>query len=397
MKSKTKTIAVAVAGGALVATSFTAALQAASASSPQGAASSYVATGSRHVCAPTPKPGFATCLAAVATNADGQIIQSSKPLAAAFTPAMLEKAYGVTGLKSGGRTVAIVDAYGYPTLESDLATFRSQYGLPACTTSNGCLTIEGQTGGAPPSGGDTNWDLEQALDVDAVSAMCPDCKILMVQATSDFDAAENTAATTAGVVAVSNSYISGNQPNDPAYHHPGIAITAGTGDDGYTGGEYPASDTYVTAVGGTSLFASSNKRGFTESTWSGTGSGCSVNPMGKWQKKSHTTCSTKANSDVSAAADPSNGGLNIYDTNGYGGWVQVGGTSEATPIIAAIYALSGNTAGDAVSIPYAKKSQKHLYDITTGSNGSCGAPLCQAGKGWDGPTGLGTPHGVKGF
>jgi subtilase family serine protease len=353
----------------------------------------FRAVGARHVCAP--RPHFASCLAEAATNVYGQIIQSSKPLAAAFTPQMLEQAYNVKGLKGNGRTVAIVDAYGYPELESDLATFRSTYHLGACTTANGCLTIEGQDGGAPPSGSSTDWDIEQALDVDAVSSICPDCKILMIEAASDLSQGVDTAAATKGVVAISNSYVEGDSGEDPAYHHPGIAITAATGDYGYDPGEYPASDTYVTAVGGTSLYASTDKRGYTESAWSGAGSGCGINKQGAWQKKVHTTCTTKANSDVSAAADPSNGGLNVYDTSGYGGWVQVGGTSEASPIVAAVYALSGGTKGIAVKIPYA--NTKYLNDVTTGSNGSCGAPLCQAGKGWDGPTGLGTPNGAKGF
>lgn len=396
---KKLTVAAGLAAGCLAAGGVSAAFQGASAASvPSSAHASSVArftpTGARHVCKPSHT--VATCLAEAATNVYGRIIQSSRPLASAFTPQMLQAAYDVTGLQSGGRTVAIVDLYGYPQLESDLGVFRSTYGLGACTTANGCLTIEGQDGGAPPTGGNQGWDLEQALDVDMVSAMCPDCKILMVEAASNVSQAENTAAATPGVVAISNSYIDGNQHNDPAYHHPGIAITAGTGDSGYTGGEYPASDTYVTAVGGTSLFVASNKRGFTESTWSGTGSGCGVNPQDAWQSKLNTGCTTKANSDVSAAADPSNGGLNVYDTNGYGGFIQVGGTSEATPLVAAIYALSGNTKGIAARIPYKHKS--HLYDITTGSNGSCSpSQLCTAGVGWDGPTGLGSPHGVKGF
>jgi subtilase family serine protease len=387
-------VTAALAAGVTIAAGLAAgAIQASASPAVDQSTGSLVPVGARNVC--HPGHGLASCLAQVAVNRSGNVIQSGEPLASAFTPHMLEQAYDVTGLESGGRTVAIVDAYGYPSLESDLGVFRSTYKLGSCTTGNGCLTIEGQDGGAPPSGGNTDWDLEQALDVDIVSSICPDCKILMVEASSDLGQAENTAAATPGVVAISNSYIEGNQANQSAYHHPGIAITAGTGDDGYTGGEYPASDTYVTAVGGTSLFSAQNKRGFTETAWGGAGSGCGVNPVGKWQKKVKTTCQTKANSDVSAAADPNNGGLNVYDTYGYGGFIQVGGTSEATPLIASIYALSGDTKGNAVSIPY--KNTKHLYDITAGSNGGCGSPLCQAGKGWDGPTGLGTPDGVRAF
>lgn len=342
-------------------------------------------------------PGVPVCQAVGIAGANGKLIMSTKP-AAGFNAADLEAAYNVTGLKSGGRTVAIIDAEGYPTLESDLAQFRSANGLPACTVASGCLTIEDEHGGHnyPPT--DSGWDLEQALDVDSVSSICPDCKILVVQAQltmNDLEIAENTAASTAGVVAMSNSYTDGRQGDNSAFDHKGIAITAATGDGGYAGdtGFFPASDSKVTAVGGTSVFKDGSQRGFHETVWSGTGSGCGESTQGKWQKSLNTTCSTKANSDVSAAADPNNGGLEIY----IGGFTQVGGTSEATPILAAIYALSGNTKGYAVKIPYKKGNANNLYDVTSGSNGSCGTPLCTARTGWDGPTGLGTPDGVSAF
>lgn len=365
---------------------------------PGAATAGTVASHAVHVCSAHATAGHATCYAmAMTASRDGRLVGHSTPLDAAFTPTDIQKAYKLTRLKSGGATVAIVDAYGYPSLASDLATFRSQYGLPACTTSNGCLTIMGQTGGAPPGGSDSGWDLEQALDVDAVSSACPDCNILVVEGNSnswsDLEAAENTAAKQKGVVAISNSYGGGNMSNNSAYDHAGIAITASTGDSGYNGGSYPSSDTHVVAVGGTSVHKSS---GYSETVWSGAGSGCGTNPQPKWQKRAKTTCSTKASADVSAAADPNYGGLNVYDS-GYGGWIQVGGTSEASPIIAAVFALSGKTTGYPAKFLYAKKAKKHLHDITSGSNGSCGIPVCTARKGWDGPTGMGTPKGAKAF
>ncbi|MDX6297757.1 MAG: hypothetical protein QOI51_1614 [Nocardioidaceae bacterium] len=362
-----------------------------------------------HVCAAHPKPGHASCMAMVLTNGAGKVINPMSASGRRAIPtiginsAKLRKAYHLTGLTSGGRTVAIVDAFGYSGLESDLATFRSHNGLPACTTASGCLTIENQTGGSVLPPNDAGWDVEQALDVDAVSSACPDCKILMVQGNSssfaDLETAENTAAAHAGVVAISNSYGSngGSIPNQAAYNHPGIAITASTGDSGFSPGNYPASDTHVVAVGGTSLFKDTSSRGYHETAWSGAGSGCGANPKPKWQGAAHTTCTTKASADVSAAADPNNGGLIIYcgTVSGCGGFEQVGGTSESSPIIAAVYALSGNTAGYPAKIPYANTS--HLFDVTSGSNGTCGVPLCTARVGWDGPTGLGTPNGVAGF
>ncbi len=354
-----------------------------------------------HACAVKAAPGHATCFAIGVATAHGQLKVSTKPLASAFTPTDIQKAYNLTGLQSGGATVAIVDAYGYPGLASDLATFRSTYGLPACTVGNGCLTIMNQNGGtqAPPT--DSGWDIEQALDVDAVSSACPDCKILVVQATdnswNNLGTAVNRAAMQSGVRAISNSYGGGNMSNNSMWEHKNMAVTASTGDSGFNGGSYPASDTKVVAVGGTSVFRDTSRRGYHETAWSGAGSGCGTNPQPAWQSGAGTTCSTKASADVSAAADPNNGGLGIYcgSISGCGGWAQYGGTSEASPIIASVYTLSGNVAKWPAKYPY--KRAGHLYDVTSGSNGSCGIPVCQARAGWDGPTGMGTPHGVAAF
>jgi subtilase family serine protease len=330
-------------------------------------------------------------------DADGKIIQSSKPFAA-FTPADVQKAYGLKGLKAHG-TVAIVDAFGYPTLEQDLNFFRDFYKLPKCTTGNGCLKIMGQDGGKPPSGSDSGWDLEQALDLDMVSAACPDCKIVIVESDSNsfknLGAAVNQAAKTKGVVSISNSYgadgFDGKNKSD--YDHKGIAITASTGDHGYQDASAPASFTSVIAVGGTSIVPDGSQRGFSESVWSGAGSGCSdTNPAPKYQDTSATKCKGDAMADVSGPANPGQGGLNVYFT---GHFVQVGGTSESSPMIAAVYALSGFSSTQPGGLPW--KAGKGLFDIKSGSNGSCGSPLCDAGKGWDGPTGLGTPNGVAAF
>lgn len=389
----------ALASGALVVAALSALPGAAAAS--HGAAAPTPET--VRACPANPRPGFATCLAVAVAGADGTILRSAEPLAG-FAPTDVQKAYNLEGLKSHGATVAIVDGNAYPDLESDLAMYRSHYGLPKCTVKSGCLTIMNQRGGSkPPPKEIPGWQLEQALDVDAVSATCPDCKIIMVQADNagekNLEVAVNTAAKQKGVVAISNSYILSyihDHSTNPAYDHPGIAITAGTGDSGYKGGGFPADDSHVIAVSGTSITADASKRGFHESAWAGTGSGCSVKPKNvapPWQRDVGTTCGKfKAVGDVSAAADPSNGGLVIVI---HGAFSQVGGTSEATPIIAGVYALSGNTAGYPAKFPYQRSNE--LYDITEGSNGSCGPPLCTARKGWDGVTGIGTPNGVKGF
>ena len=263
-----------------------------------------------------------------------------------------------------------------------------------------------QNGGSQLPGFDAGWAGEQALDVDAVSAACPDCHIIVVQAASpsfgNLGTAVITAASQPGVAAISNSY-GGGDASDATYgayyNHPNIAVTASTGDGGYQGGSYPASSSYVTAVGGTSLVQSGSRRGWDESAWSGAGSGCSsYNAALAAAAPYDTGCPNRAMADVSAAADPSNGGLAVYypiDQNN-STWGQIGGTSESSPIIASVYALSGNTSGYANAIPYGNPGA--LFDVTAGSNGSCSpSQWCTARAGWDGPTGLGTPNGDAAF
>ena len=350
--------------------------------------------------------GEANCHAMVMADSKGAAPYATTPPTAALDAGELQGAYKLAGLKSGGRTVAIVDAYGYSSLESDLGTYRKQMGLPACTTANGCLRIIDQNGGTNLPRMDVGWAQEQALDVDAVSAACPDCKIVVVQAASNsfanLGAAVNTAAAQPGVVAISNSY-GGGDADDATYgtyyDHPNIAVTASTGDNGSQGGSYPASSSYVTAVGGTSLFAAGNPRGWTESVWDGAGSGCSTyNAALPAASSVDTGCGMRAMADVAAAADPANGGLAVYypTSRRASTWGQFGGTSEAAPIIAAVYALSGNTGGYANAVPYSHTSA--LFDVTSGSNGTCPTTQwCNARAGWDGPTGLGTPNGAGAF
>ncbi|MHC6219570.1 S53 family peptidase [Arthrobacter sp. MMS24-S77] len=349
-------------------------------------------------------PGSATAL-----PFGGQVAPaSSTPPSTAKTPADIQSAYNIAGLKSGGRTVAIVDAYGYPNLERDLGVYRSQFGLPACTVNNGCLTIMNQNGGSKLPRFNSGWADETALDVDAVSSACPDCKILVVQATTasitNLGTAVATAAKQPGVVAISNSYGGGDSADSRYgvyYNHPGIAVTASTGDNGYTGSSYPASSSYVTAVGGTSLVKDSSTRGWGESAWSGSGSGCSsVNAALPAAATFGTGCSKRASADLAAVADPQTG-LAVYapSSSSTSSWAQYGGTSLSSPLIAAMYALSGNSGNTttlANSLPYANADK--FNDVASGSTGSCPtSQWCVAGTGWDGPTGVGTPNGVAGL
>ena len=360
------------------------------------------------VCAASKSPTTAACNALKLVDADGEAVSpSGKPVTSQAisgkTPADIQSAYKVAGLSSGRRTVAIVDAYGYPNAERDLGLYRAQWGLPACTVANGCLRIINQAGGSSLPRFDSGWAGEQALDLDAVSATCPDCKILLVQASSasiaNLGAAVNTAAKQPGVVAISNSYGGGDLADSSyggAYNHPGIAVTASTGDNGYQGGSFPSSSQYVTAVGGTSLVKDGSARGWSESAWSGAGSGCTtLNTAPSGQTSTMTACSGRAIADVSAVADPQTGLATYAPTSRTSSpWAQYGGTSLSAPIVAAVYALSGNTAGYANTLPYSH--QGGLFDVTRGSNGSC-ASWCSAKSGWDGPTGLGTPNGTSAF
>lgn len=354
----------------------------------------------------SPVKGGAECYAQKLVAPDGSTLQLSSPPSTGITPAQLQSAYKLTGLTSGGRTVAIIDAYGYPNLERDLGVYRTQFGLSACTKANGCLKIMDQNGGSSLPRFNAGWAGEQALDIDAVSASCPDCKIIVVQAKSasftDLGTAAVTASKQSGVAAISNSYGGSDAPDTTYgkyYNFPGVAVTASTGDNGYQGASYPASSSYVTAVGGTTLAAAGNSRGWTETSWSGAGSGCStLNAALPAAAAFGTGCSGRAMADVSAAADPNNGGLAVYyaTTSSSSTWGQIGGTSESSPIISAVYALSGNTGGSANAIPYSHASA--LFDVTAGSNGTCPTTQwCTSGAGWDGPTGLGTPNGVGGF
>ena len=322
-------------------------------------------------------------------------------------PADLQSAYKLPSATAGaGRTVAIVDAFDDPAAESDLGVYRSQFGLPACTTANGCFRKVGQTGTTSLPRKNASWAEEISLDVDMVSATCPLCHILLVEATSNsfanLGAAVNTAARL-GATAISNSYggsDASDSTNGAFYNHPGVAVTASSGDGGF-GVEYPASSSFVVAVGGTSLRkATGTTRGWTESAWSGAGSGCSAfNTAIPSAASFNTGCARRAVADVSAVADP-NTGVAVFDSvpfQGFSGWLVFGGTSASSPIIASVYGLAGNAATiDANDFPYQHAGS--LFDVTTGSNGTCSpSQLCTARAGWDGPTGLGTPNGTGAF
>lgn len=353
-----------------------------------------------HVCA-SAAPGEARCHSLVRVDANGNPQPNVTP--SGYGPADLQAAYALTSGGSSSQTVAIVDAFDDPRAESDLAVYRSQFGLPACTTANGCFRKIDQNGGTTYPRGDVGWAEEIPLDLDMASAICPNCKILLVEAkTNSFNnlAAAVDQAATQGATAISNSYGGSEFSTETSfqshYNHPGIAITVSSGDSGY-GVEFPAASQYVTAVGGTTLTRSAGGRGWTETVWNGAGSGCSAY-IAKQSWQTDALCSHRTVADVSAVADP-NTGVAVYDTYRLhpGGWLVFGGTSVSSPIIAGVYALAGGIG----ATTYGSLSYSHtgsLFDVVSGSNGSCGSTyLCTGTSGYDGPTGNGTPNGTGAF
>ncbi|MGA8533389.1 MAG: S8 family serine peptidase [Candidatus Tumulicola sp.] len=342
-----------------------------------------------------------------------------------YGPKDLQNAYKIT--VGNGTKVAIVDAYGYPRASSDLAAYRSSYALGACTTGNGCLTIRNQTGGTSPPPTNVNWDAEQAVDLDMVSAICPKCHIVLVQANTDYTSDLYTAVKEAvklGAVVISNSYGGSEysqcggpgEPSDPAFAATGHVYVASSGDDGgglknCGGPQQPCSLAPVVCVGGTHLVTSNDQRGWKESVWNeikdfdcsgscgGAGSGCSIDvKKPTWQNDG--LCKMRSESDVAAEASVLTP-VAVY----FNGWTAFGGTSVSAPLIAGIFGRAGNAAG--INGPeHVWANRTKLFDPTVGSNlyapigGNCASSvhyICYARSGFDGPTGLGTPNGLGAF
>jgi hypothetical protein len=332
-----------------------------------------------------------------------------------WTPANLRSAYGFQSPSEGGlQTVAVVTALDDPAAESDLATYRSQFGLPACTAADGCFRKVSQTGGTTyPAQG---WSKVDAESLDAISAVCVNCQILLVEANSnslaDLGAAENEAVVLGARVidntwSVLESAVGAAETTDDGlyFNHPGVAITAPAGNSGYGVG-YPAASPYVTAVGGTVLTQDAGvARGWDEQAWPSSGAGCSIyEAKPSWQ--TDTGCADRSVNDIAAVAT----NVAYYDSLTSGGWSTSAGTEVSAAIIAAAYALAGTPAAGSnpASYPYRFPGGTYttpgnafpyvdgLTDISTGSaDGTCPVTYqCTPGAGYDGPTGVGTPSAV---
>ncbi|WP_290057794.1 S53 family peptidase [Amycolatopsis solani] len=353
---------------------------------------------SRAAC-PDPGPGLLRCLSTYTPGAtrgltDGPIGWGADDLASA---------YRLPSTAGPETVIGISIAYDAPNLEADLATYRAQYGLPPCTTANGCFRKVNQKGApAPLPATSFGWALESTLDVSMVSAACPSCRILVVEGASpgfaDLAETEDTAVRL-GAKVVSNSYGAreGGAPLAYAshYQHPGVTVVASSGDSGFTAASYPAVLASTIAVGGTTLARDpESARGWAESAWEYGGSGCSAYiAKPSWQRDTH--CGKRTVADLAAVADS----VAVYYAE-VGGWLPVSGTSASAPFVAGLIGRSGHL--PAPSDLYAHASQ--FIDITTGHNDptgggkKCGGDyLCVAGPGYDAPTGVGVPNGLSGF
>jgi outer membrane protein assembly factor BamB len=360
---------------------------------PAAAAAANGHASSRAVCPGAPI-GAAHCHALVVTDAHGNPDATTAPTGLA--PATIRSVYGFpTGTAAGaGETIAIVDAYDDPTAESDLGTFSSQYGLPACTTGNGCFAKVDQTGGTSYPGSDQGWALEISLDVQWAHAIAPGARILLVEASSnsfaDLFAAEDYAKQHAQYVSNSwgGSEFAGETSYDAHFAQAGVSFFVSAGDSGLPA-QYPSASPNVVSVGGTTLTFAADGSLQSETGWSSGGGGCSAYETAApaqsgFPQYGQAGCGgRRATPDVSLDADPSSG-VAVYDSTPYygqAGWFTVGGTSASAPMWAARSADTGGV----VDAAYVYGDGITYRDITSGDNGApclVGYDLCTGRGSW---------------
>ena len=317
-----------------------------------------------------------------------------------LSPAQVITAYGFPSAATAGqgKTIAIVDAYDDPTAEADLGVFDSQFGLPACTTANGCFKKVNQTGGTSYPAANSGWALEISLDVQWAHAIAPGAKVLLVEASSNSFSnllkAEDYARTHAQYV--SNSWGGSESPLEKMYDshfvQSGVSFFVSAGDAGLPA-EYPSSSPNVISVGGTTLHLDGSGHVTSETGWSDGGGGCSryekpTAAQAAYSGYAQVNCKGKrATPDVSLDADPASG-VAVYDStpySGQSGWWQVGGTSASSPM----WAARSADAGVVVNSAYVYGNAITYRDITSGNNGaSCltGFDLCSGRGSWTGAT-----------
>lgn len=339
-------------------------------------------------------------------------IVSSDVATLGYAPTGLMEAYSFLKIevekKGLGQTIALVDAYDDPTAEADLATFSTNFGLPACTTANGCFKLV-YAGGTQPLADTSGWSNEIAIDTQWAHAMAPEAAIMLVEAQSnsmrDLIAGVD-AAVQNGATVVSMSWISSEIPDesqvDTHFNVTGVTFVAASGDSGHGVG-YPSASPFVVAVGGTTLTVNANGSWASETAWSGSGGGASAFESEPSYQMSVQTTGRRGVPDVAYDGDP-NTGVSSYNSNACGacltGWEQWGGTSIGTPQWAALFAIAnakrvktGKATLTQPQIVLYAAGEAAYHEITSGSNGTCGSE-CTAGPGYDFVTGLGSPIGL---
>lgn len=328
------------------------------------------------------------------------IFRSAQKSPAGLTPQEVKKIYNLPS-KGGQGTIALIDAYDAANIEKDLNVFSDKYGLPPCTTKNGCFEKHKMASSMGVSGG---WSLEASLDVEWAHAIAPQAKILLVEAKTasgaNLLAAIDYAAARKDVVAISLSWGGAEFPEELSLDSHltskyGAVFFAASGDEG-AGAQWPAASPNVVGVGGTSLELFKDGSFISEAAWAGSGGGVSAyEPEPDYQKAYNIPRAGghRAVPDVAYNADAKSGYV-VYRTAGSSknGWYTLGGTSAGTPQWAAIHALNLS-----VSLPklYTDKSSadalKYFRDITSGANGTC-KYYCNARARYDYVTGLGVPQ-----
>ncbi|WP_329528585.1 S53 family peptidase [Streptomyces sp. NBC_01462] len=334
-----------------------------------------------------------------------------------YTPQQIQARLGLKG-DGTGQTIAIVDAYHFPTAKQDLNHFSAHFGLPqTCDTASAgaaCFDFEQVYADGTQPDVDTGWNEEAALDIEWAHSVAPHAKIVLVEGTDPTMAALYRADDVAAALhpaAVSNSWGTGEFSEEAFYDgHCKLADSVcvqSTGDSGYPSG-YSATNPYALAIGGTNLQLDADGNTTGETAWKSTGGGLSYfEPRPAYQDGVQSS-PLRATPDVSFVADPTTG-VPVYMTMTVGDatrsvWFEVGGTSLSAPIWGAIIAsadqlraaagkqhlASDGPEGDTAHTSVYALDSSSLRDITSGSNGPCGAE-CTAGPGYDTVTGLGSP------
>lgn len=356
-------------------------------------AASAMAAGEQPVCPGPVAHGFTRCHSWI-------LRPDATASPTGLSPAQMISVYGFSTASTvgTGETIALVDAYDDPKAESDLSVFSQTFGLPACTTSNGCFKKANQTGGTKYPRADAGWALEISLDVQWAHAIAPGAHILLVEAsTNSFTnlmAAEDYASTHASFV--SNSWggneFSGESSYDGHFSRSGVSFFASSGDAGLPA-QYPSASPNLVSVGGTTLALDGGGNLISETGWSSGGGGCSqyeaANPaQSSFSEYGQVGCAgMRATPDVSLDADPASG-VSVYDSQGYQGqkgWFVVGGTSASSPM----WAARAADAATVVDAGYVYASNITFRDITVGNNGApclVGYDLCTGRGSWTGAT-----------